>query len=274
MNIKRILVAIDASSYSLNALETAVNLAEKLQVDLHGIYIEDSNLLRLAQLPFAREYRFSREKSQKLDTSQMSEQLRLQATLARRHFNESVTKKNINHSFQTLQGTISGELEKAAQDTDILVMGRISRSLMQTSQLGSTAKTAVSDTHASLLLTHATFDPTKPILLIHDGSNSADNALILAITWGGENGRYNILINSPIDDQAQQIKNKIDAIFQNKQIKGSFRRLHHINLEEIQYALHITQSGMLIVNHNNKQLTKSAINDLLERVECPLLILK
>ena len=56
--IRRILVAVDASTHSLAALEAASVLAEVLNAELVGIFVEDINLLRLAGLPFAREVRY------------------------------------------------------------------------------------------------------------------------------------------------------------------------------------------------------------------------
>ncbi len=52
---QRILVALDASSDSRAAVEAAVNLAARFNAELTGIYVEDENLLRLADLPFVQE---------------------------------------------------------------------------------------------------------------------------------------------------------------------------------------------------------------------------
>jgi nucleotide-binding universal stress UspA family protein len=52
---QRILVALDASPASLAALDFATELAERHQAELLGIYVEDINLLRSAEIPFTRE---------------------------------------------------------------------------------------------------------------------------------------------------------------------------------------------------------------------------
>ena len=53
--IQRILVALDASPHSQAALDAAATLAARVSAELQGLFIEDVNLLRLAELPFARE---------------------------------------------------------------------------------------------------------------------------------------------------------------------------------------------------------------------------
>lgn len=274
MIIKRILVAIDASPYSLAALAAAADLAEKLQVELCGLYVEDINLLRLAELPFAREFRYSRPESHKLDSVHMAEQLRLQAALARRHFEDLAAARKLLCSFQVVRGAISGELENAAQETDLLVLGRISRSLLRTNRLGSTAKTAVARAQQSILLTHAQADLNRPILLIYDGSEAAERALTMAIHLGGGNGRYHILIHTTDDQKAQIIKSSLDLRFKTEKLAGSFRRLYRLNTPEIAHLLHMTQSGVLIVNLNNEQLTLSLTKELLETLDCTLLLVK
>ena len=274
MDIKRILIAIDASPHSLAALETAADLADKLRVELRGLYIEDENLLRFAQLPFAREFRFSRTGSQKIDAKQMAEQVRLQSTLAERHFNDQATNRNLKHSFHVGRGAIATELKKEAEETDLLVLGRISRSLLQTTRLGSTAKTVLFAGQQSLLLTHTSADFSQPILLIYDGTESSEKALAMSFLVSGENGRYNILINTEDDQQAKDIKKHLDHYFETNKITGSFRRLHQINLKEISHILHMTQSGTLVMSYPNKQLSSALIEQLLEMVNCPVFIFK
>jgi len=46
--IRRILVALDASRYSLAALEAAIELAAGLEAELQGIFVEDVSELRAA----------------------------------------------------------------------------------------------------------------------------------------------------------------------------------------------------------------------------------
>ncbi|MFW5810637.1 MAG: universal stress protein, partial [Thermodesulfobacteriota bacterium] len=53
--IRRILVALDASPASLEGLKTAAELAERLNAELYGLFVEDIDLLRAVELPFVTE---------------------------------------------------------------------------------------------------------------------------------------------------------------------------------------------------------------------------
>ena len=53
--IERIVVPLDAVSESRTAIDTAVRLAARAKAPLHGVFVEDEDLLHLASLPFARQ---------------------------------------------------------------------------------------------------------------------------------------------------------------------------------------------------------------------------
>ena len=53
--IRRILLALEAGNGGSAAMEAATHLAAQLNAELHGLFLEDINLIRLAELPFARE---------------------------------------------------------------------------------------------------------------------------------------------------------------------------------------------------------------------------
>src|SRR5260370_27212860 len=53
--IKRVVVSLDAASETGTAIDTAARLAARWRVPLHGVFIEDEELIGLASLPFARQ---------------------------------------------------------------------------------------------------------------------------------------------------------------------------------------------------------------------------
>ena len=57
----RIVVGLDTSLIAREALSLAARLAASVDARLKGVFVEDENLLSLADLPFAREVSFSGE---------------------------------------------------------------------------------------------------------------------------------------------------------------------------------------------------------------------
>src|SRR6266851_9513513 len=54
--IERVVIQLDAASETRDAIDTAARLGARAQAPLHGIFVEDEDLLRLASLPFARQF--------------------------------------------------------------------------------------------------------------------------------------------------------------------------------------------------------------------------
>ena len=74
--VRRILVALDASAHSLAAVEAAARLAEKVDAELEGLFVEDVNLIRLARLELAREIDVLSARLRDLESQQLERQLR------------------------------------------------------------------------------------------------------------------------------------------------------------------------------------------------------
>ena len=274
MKIERILVALDASPHSLAALEAAAELAEKLGAELHGLFVEDINLLRLAQLPVARELRYPRTIPDKLDTAQMEAQLRGQAAQAQRHLEQISAKRQLVHSFSVMRGLVSSTLLQAAQDSDLLVLGRVSHSLVRTTRLGSTAQTAVAQTQRSVLLMHPRADLGGPPLLIYDGSPAGERALSLAIGLTPRHGRLSILLYTPNDEEVQRLIEQITFQTEARQIEAAYRRLRRFHAQEVNELIRDSDSSLLILSDAYDHLPAAELNQFMEKLICPVLLVR
>jgi nucleotide-binding universal stress UspA family protein len=129
--IRRILVALDATRASAAALEAAVSLAEHLEAELLGLFVEDVNLLRLAALPFAHEVGFPSARARRLESDDMERTLRAQATLAQQALVTAVHQRRVPWSFRVVRGQVVTELLAASQQADLIAIAmtrtRVSR---------------------------------------------------------------------------------------------------------------------------------------------------
>jgi nucleotide-binding universal stress UspA family protein len=123
-SIRRILVAIDSSPYELAALEAAARLATELRAELHGVFIEDIDLFRLAGLPFASEIDYSSGTLRPLDTEAIEQALRTRAEGVRRAIEETAQRTRLSWSFRISRGNVVQTMLTESLEADLLVVGQ------------------------------------------------------------------------------------------------------------------------------------------------------
>jgi len=123
--IERVVVPLDAASDSLVALETAARLAAHANAPLIGIFVEDEDLLHLANLPFARQFTLGAD-AEKLTTEHIELHLRVAAERARRELFAAAQRHGVTSSLEIVRGASASAL-MAASERDLVVAGALTR---------------------------------------------------------------------------------------------------------------------------------------------------
>ena len=187
--ITRILVALDTSARSQAALDTAAELASALSAQLMGLFVEDINLLRLAELPFAREVGHASAANRPLEFSEVERALRGQAARIERAVAEAAGRLQLQWSFRVARGQVVPQILAVAEDVDFVVFGKEGRAASQaTSQ-------------------RAAIPAVGPVLVLFDGSLAARQALITAARLAQANGRpLNVLVPADATEDFQRLR--------------------------------------------------------------------
>ncbi|HLV45322.1 MAG TPA: universal stress protein [Aggregatilineales bacterium] len=175
--LRRIIVAVDGSPQSLQALEAAAGLAASLEAELHGLFVEDSALLQLASLPFAREVRTYTATVRQINPEIVQGQLRRQSLQARRAIESVAVRARVAWAFRVRRGPVVGELLDEMSEADLVVLGR-GRHLGQR-RLGSTARAILLETTRPVLMIDKRLPPSPHALVLFDGSERAERTLAL-----------------------------------------------------------------------------------------------
>lgn len=269
---RRILVALDGSLHSQAALEAAAHLAGLLKAELIGVFVEDVNLLRLAQLPFAQEVRRFSATVERLELHHLRRQLRQLAAQAQADLEKAAENHALAFSFRVSQGPVSAEVLAAALEADLLALGRASHP--RPAGLGSTAQTAVSQTSRTVLLMRPGASLDRPILVVYDGSPGADRALDIAAYLARENGRLRLLLIAENVETAQRYQAEVSAKLPQNGLVIEFRYLQKPNNAQIAYILRLAAPGLLVFNDTQSNLTPAMIHALLNEVDYPVLLVR
>jgi len=125
--VRRIAVALDATPHCLPGLALATQIAAALSAEIEGVFIEDTELLRMAGLPFLRELRATTLGESTLDKARLQRELRAAARGARAQVERSAGEFGIAWSFRVWRGDLEADILDAARDAEFFALGRIGR---------------------------------------------------------------------------------------------------------------------------------------------------
>lgn len=272
--IRRILVALDASTHSLAALEAAVKLAASLKAEIVGLFVEDVNLLRLAGLPFARELRYPLA-SRPLDSGRMEQELKLQAAQARRALVAAAERREVSWSFRVVRGQVTPEVLAAALEADLLTLGRASRSLTRRVRLGSTARAALYETRGSVLLVQQGLGDHHPVVVTYDGSALADQALQVAADMARANGgSLLVLLIAGEAAVAERLGEEVAGRLRPMNVKVEYRRLPRADAARVTEAVRLERGGALVLGGESTLWPAEVVQVLLDELDCPVLLVR
>ena len=271
--IQRILVALDASSYSLAALEAAARLAATLEAELDGLYVEDVNLLRWAELPFTRVVRYPASTDEEIDAVIMEEQLRRRAESARRALAHIARELDVTWSFKVVRGQVTSELLAAALEADMLALGWLSYPRTRRRRLGSTALAlATQSPRVVWLPSREAAEEDAPIFVTYDGSPVARKALALADHLAAQAPIVCVLTGPA--DAVRQLKEEVQGLLTTKEARQvMFRHLPEVSVENLARLVQLEQGGALVVG-GQIPFPELALEYLLNKLDCSLLLVR
>ena len=119
---RRLVLELGQTGADAAAIRIAAEFALGLGLDLHGVFIEDPALVRLAELPFAREIRWPSQGWHRIDADRMQQELHQAAAAAHRRLERAVAALGLPIGFEVLQGDLHTCIAGACHPTDIVVV--------------------------------------------------------------------------------------------------------------------------------------------------------
>ena len=272
--IKRITVAIDCSPHSRASLAAAAEIAGRLHAELLGIFIEDINLIRMAELPFTQEIQVHTARCEPFDLEKAERMLKQQSREASRLLRESAERFAIPHSFRTLRGTVPSLLLSAALDTDLLAIGRWGKTPSCKRGLGSAAQKAVRESKTSVLVTHAGFSLQSPVVVLFDGSAGAKKALETALGLVREKTFLHVFLLGKNASEQTIIRKEAEQLLGRKTENAEFHAVPWTEGPMLRQCIRMTSPGLLIVSENTEALKRETLYRLVDTVDCPVLLVR
>lgn len=270
--IERILVAVDASPHSLAALEAALKLAGRVEAELIGIYIEDINLIRLSELPFAQEIGRYSALTRRVDIRQMESQLRSQARLARRILRSRAESAHLRWSFRVARGAIPAELLAAALEADMMILGKSGWS--QREQLGSTARTIVVDAPGHTLISQTGARLEQPVMVLYDGTSSGEKSLAAAQLLHTGDTPLIVLLLSDERAGAERLQDHIREWSREHEIAVNLIWLAEVEGSQLASLARIESCSILVLPAQISGFDREKLIAFLDQSRCGILLVR
>ena len=248
--MRRIAVTLDACQVSSSTLEEAVQLAARMGAQLEGIFVEDIDLIQLAELPFLREVRSVSRSEIAINLTRMEQELRVLARRAERLLGEHAARQNVSWSFRIWRGSIDTELLTADTDADVFALTR----------MGTTwARPAT----------------TKAVSVVFTGTDASARALETAMSLTTDPYKeLNILLPAENEAEAMRLQELATRQLGDHAASADFTPLKDGSLNDLLEVLVDSNSAVLIVERDNKLLRAQSLRRSLNNLNCPLLIVR
>jgi len=183
-SFKRLILSLSPGS-GATATGFAVDLADLLQLDLLGLFLDDPSLRHLAGIPFARELRLPGGGWRPLQREQVTREAELAARHAERDFAEAARRLATRFQFEVRRDPVAQAIRALSQTSDILLIAEPPSAVEQVSQQFQWLTEAAFHSPAAVLLVPTRLiRSTGPIVAIatHAEDRGVETAAAIAIS--------------------------------------------------------------------------------------------
>ena len=268
--LRRILVALDVSEQSRAALEAAARLAGGLNAELVGLFVEDSDLLRMAELPVTR--LVGARGTGALDPAMLRRAFKVQAAEAREALERSAEQWQVKWSFRVTRGSSAEAVVAEAGDFDLVALGRTSRPAVRTAPLGATARRTAMAASCSVLVSRGGQRAGCPLLALYEGGTralplTAELSRVFACSL-----IVGVLAETP--ERAAALEAEAETWLRESGLSGRVERLDTGEAAAIHDLVRRRDAGLLVVDQRGPLASKLNLEGLLETQDVPVLVLR
>jgi nucleotide-binding universal stress UspA family protein len=277
---RRIVLAVDTTSADLTAMERAAVLAARLQGELMALFVEDIDLVRLAEHRQIFAFSTVLPAGRQLAADNLKDALRLQAARLRRAVEQAAARQRVKCAFQVRQGRLLAEVLSTAHDDDLVVIswagdGQGAPWASSTPLPAAAAAQALAEARAhSVLLLHPSA-AVGPVLVAFDGSEAARHGLALAAQVADLDGAViDVLLLASRIEEAEQWGADIVASLAETRISVTLLHVPRAGLQTLTETAAQRRSSLLVLNAARALAEGETGRRLLQRMLCSVLLVR
>jgi hypothetical protein len=269
--IERIVVALDATSENRKVIASAARLAARWKTHLHGVFVEDDDLIRLANLPFARQVTLGFG-VETLNLQQARRQMHAFAERARQELAAAATRHAVEWSFEIAHDAAASRIGTASV-TDFLVCGTATRPIGGHFRVECRWWSVVEPGASSYLMAHRDRQDGGVAVLLHDRDAAVERLVAVAAQLAEANGGQLAVICAPELANTPDFKTWLDNCLAGQAIKSE---LDLAPAEPAALIRRIAELGCRIValGSGSPQARPEGLREMVAKLSCDLLVVR
>lgn len=272
---RRILIAMDAESPSGPSARAAARLARRLEAELVGWFLEDASLMRLADNPLARHLDLPSGTASQIDKESLERQLESLATEAREALERECGEQAIEWSFEVRDEPLE-KLAEASQMGDLLVVETVGRQLGAKTYMRTSAAAIGATLPVSVLFLQQGASGPESIVIPYDGSLVAGDALEMASELAQIDGTM-LSVGLIPSDEHSSVELRARAEERLRPLAADtieFHRLSEASADALASVVKAVGGDLLVLPASPEVVDTATVREMVERVDCPLLVFR
>ncbi|RDD62697.1 universal stress protein [Ferruginivarius sediminum] len=266
---RRILVAIDSRELGARLLDVAARLAAGRKAELIGLYVEETEFLNAANLPFTKVFSPSGGGWQALEPHAMERALRSRASELQQELERLAVRWELPWSFRTERGGPGEHVIAAAGGAELVVLGRSNRG--GPARLGRTARRAVAECHVPVLVLGPDAElPVRVTAFYAGGEDVLEAARELSAVFARP---LAVAVLADDTETADRLKKQAMAWLQERKLNAAMQVVNPNDRHALNLALSGRSPGLSVVPAGGGE-GGTDLDALLDVLEGPVLVIR
>jgi hypothetical protein len=258
--IRRITVALRGQSAEARLLGAAARLARETAAELTGVFLEDIDLLHLAELPLAIEICRSTSVRRRVEAADLVRELASQAATAEQALARVAEAAGVVWSFRVARGAVTALLTEAASEADITLVPATRRAMWAHAETSAAGAGGSGESRA-------------PVAVVFDRSAAAMRALDVGLRLVvAEQRPLTVILFSPTREAGEQLRAQAEAAL--GQQPARFHMLLRAETALLLETVRAQGAGMLVVPALESSLVTDTVRALQGRLDCTALLVR
>ncbi|MBW1882245.1 MAG: universal stress protein [Deltaproteobacteria bacterium] len=269
-----ILLALDLSPESQAAAVLAVEVAAAFGAKIEGLFVEDREMLDLADHPLAREVDIFGARTQPVERARLERSLRAQAVRARTLLARVAGRRGIAWTFRVVRGTVVDEIRTASRMGETVTLGRTGWSRGPRRALGRTTQRLLADGERRVLVPGRRPSAAGAVVACYEGSPAGRRVLEAAAQLArGAGAKLRVQVIAGEETELAALREEAEVQLADSDIEAAFHPLVVDRPSELLASLRADPCGFLVVPARAFGDGAELIS-LVTELDCPLLLVR